>query len=102
MICFLNEIIAQMYEKYRVLFSYMNRVCVRCTEGLVLIWAWPKISTEQLANPEMDRSDALNFKLKYYAEKLVPQPQVSLALGLLNIKPLLFKPSNQSISIPRR
>lgn len=28
-----------------------------------------------------------------YAEKLVPQPQVSLAFGLLNVNPRLFRPS---------
>lgn len=35
-----------------------------------------------------------NFNFtKLYAEKLVPQPQVSVAFGLLNTNPRLFKPS---------
>jgi hypothetical protein len=37
-----------------------------------------------------------------YAEKEVPQPQVSVALGLLKENPLLFSPSSQSISMPSR
>lgn len=32
-------------------------------------------------------------KAKNYAEKEVPQPQVSEALGLLNVNPLLLRPS---------
>jgi len=44
-----------------------------------------------------------SFKnLTNQAEKEVPQPQVSLALGLLKTNPLLLRPSSQSISIPRR
>ena len=37
-----------------------------------------------------------------YAENDVPQPHVSLALGLLNVNPLLFKPFMKSISIPNK
>ena len=36
----------------------------------------------------------------YYTAKEVPQPHVLLALGLLKVKPLLFRPPCQSISIP--
>ena len=35
-----------------------------------------------------------------YTAKLVPQPQVLLALGLLKVKPLEFNPPCQSTSIP--
>src|SRR4026207_1861232 len=43
------------------------------------------------------------FKFKrLYTAKLVPQPQVLLALGFLNVKPLLFKPFIQSTSMPAR
>ena len=39
---------------------------------------------------------------KAYAENEVPQPQVSLAFGLLNEKPRLFKPFTKSTSKPMR
>ncbi len=39
---------------------------------------------------------------KYQAEKEVPQPQVSVAFGLLKEKPRLLSPSSQSISMPSR
>ncbi len=35
-----------------------------------------------------------------YTANEVPQPQVLLALGLVNVKPRLFKPPCQSTSIP--
>src|SRR5689334_987552 len=39
---------------------------------------------------------------KDYTEKLSPQPQVRLALGLLKAKPLPFNPSLKSSSVPAR
>lgn len=36
----------------------------------------------------------------YQTAKLVPQPQVLLALGLLKVKPLAFNPPSQFTSIP--
>jgi len=44
----------------------------------------------------------LSFRYAGYTAKLVPQPQVLLALGLLNVKPRLFNPPCQSTSIPIR
>ncbi len=38
----------------------------------------------------------------YYTAKLVPHPQVLLALGLLKVNPRLFRPSIQSTCIPYR
>jgi hypothetical protein len=40
--------------------------------------------------------------LKDQTEKLVPQPQVLLALGLLKVKPRLSSPSCQSTSMPNK
>ncbi len=45
----------------------------------------------------------ISFLLKFsYAEKLLPHPQVLVALGLLNVKPLASSPDLKSISIPAR
>lgn len=45
----------------------------------------------------------ISFVLKFsYAEKLLPHPQVLVALGLLNVKPLASSPDLKSISIPAR
>ncbi len=38
----------------------------------------------------------------FQAEKLVPQPQVSLAFGLLKMNPRFWRPFKKSISIPAR
>ena len=39
-------------------------------------------------------------KVLLYTAKLVPQPQVLLALGLLKVNPLEFNPPCQSTCIP--
>lgn len=38
----------------------------------------------------------------HYTAKDVPQPQVVLALGFLNVKPRLLSPPCQSICMPKR
>ena len=42
----------------------------------------------------------VDFYLPYYAEKLIPQPQVLVAFGLLTLNPPLSKSVEKSISHP--
>ncbi len=48
-------------------------------------------------NTDLPTNDLMT---KIYTAKLVPQPQVLLALGLLNVKPRLFNPPSNSTCIP--
>ena len=66
-----------------------------------ILYLYIKLTVIECVTSRLDakRNDYIT---KNYAANDVPQPHVSVAFGLLNENPRLFRPSKKSISMPNK